>query len=84
MDTDTKIPFNDIENCTDTIPDNPYVNASAESAYVQRNASAESAYECELKQMESAGFYNRVQNMICLRLTRGNVNDAIILLLGEE
>ncbi len=73
MDTDTKIPFNDIENCTDTIPDNPYVNASAESAY-----------ECELKQMESAGFYNRVQNMICLRLTRGNVNDAIILLLGEE
>ena len=84
MDTDTKIPFNDIENCTDTIPDNPYVSTNTEGEYVQRNASAEGAYERELEQMESAGFYNRVQNMICLRLTRGDVNDAIILLLGEE
>ncbi len=81
MDTDTKIPFNDIENCTDTIPDNPYVNASAESAYVQRNASAESAYECELKQMESAGFYNRSRNIVCLQLSNGDVNNAVILLL---
>ena len=84
MDTDTKIPFNDIENCTDTIPDNPYVSTNTEGEYVQRNASAEGAYERELEQMESAGFYNRAQNMICLRLTRGDVNDAIILLLGEE
>ncbi len=84
MDTDTKIPFNDIENCTDTIPDNPYVSTNTKGEYVKRNASAEGAYERELEQMESAGFYNRVQNMICLRLTRGNVNDAIILLLGEE
>jgi hypothetical protein len=83
MDTDTKIPFNDIENCTDTIPDNPYVSASAEGEYVQRNASA-FAYECELEQMELAGFYNRGRNMICLRLTHGDVNDAVILLLGEE
>jgi hypothetical protein len=83
MDTDTKIPFNDIENCTDTIPDNPYVSASAEGAYVQRNASA-FAYEGELEQMELAGFYNRGRNMICLRLTHGDVNDAVILLLGEE
>ncbi len=81
MDTDTKIPFNDIENCTDTIPDNPYVSTNTEGEYVQRNASAEGAYERELEQMESAGFYNRARNIVCLQLSNGDVNNAVILLL---
>ena len=70
MDTDTKIPFNDIENCTDTIPDNPYVSTSAEGMY-----------ERELQQMESVGFYDRARNIVCLQLSNGDVNNAVILLL---